>query len=103
MSPTVASNYRRHAYVPPFFPPLERLVIGYDGSLWVQLRETDAGQPYIILNQAGVIVREGLLPLNVEIHRASATHVWAVETDPFDVQNIVRFRILPFHAWKGPN
>src|SRR5690606_27025066 len=90
----VASTFRRDAYIPSLYPPLSGLVIGYDGSLWLRLRDTEAGRPYLILDALGEAAGTVLVSKRFVIHRADGEHVWGIESDEFDVQSVVRFRIV---------
>lgn len=92
-NPDTQAEYRRQAYVPPIYPPLAGLVSGRDATLWIRLRDRDGRRPYMVLDSAGVVIATTDVPNNVEIRVADLSNVWAVETDEFDVQSIVRYRV----------
>jgi hypothetical protein len=80
--------------IPPVYPPVDDLVVGADGRIWIGLRQTGAGRPWLILGADGRQQGEVLLPPDVALEVASATHLWGLERDAIDAQRVVRFRIL---------
>lgn len=94
-STEVRAEYRRQAYVPPVYPPIEGIVVGRDSTLWLRQRRTAQGSPYLVLGPRGDVVGSVVLPANVTIKAADRSSVWGLEVDEFDVPSIVRFRISP--------
>ena len=78
---------------PKIYPPLIHLVIGRDGTTWVEMRETGAGRPYLVLDPKGNAIGMVTLPMNATIRAASRTTVWATQRDADDVESVVRFRV----------
>ena len=78
---------------PTTYPGAERLVIGQDHRVWVGLQPKEDGQTWLVLNNTGEPVDTVALPDRVTLHAASASHLWAVERDRFDVESVVRYRL----------
>ena len=78
---------------PRIYPPLKRLVIGRDGTVWVELRVTGAGRPYLVLDPKGNAIGMATLPANVTLMAANRTTIWATQRDADDVESVVRFRV----------
>jgi hypothetical protein len=91
----LASAFRKQVVVPVAFPPVEGLVAGSDGSLWIRLRDTSQGRPYLVLDGRGRQVGVGLLAANTVVMAANAQTAWAVEFDQYDVPSIVRYEVAP--------
>jgi hypothetical protein len=78
---------------PKIYPPLTHLVIGRDGTTWVEMRETAAGRPYLVLDPKGNAIGMATLPANATIQAANRTTIWAVQRDKDDVESVVRFKV----------
>ena len=78
---------------PKIYPPLVHLVIGRDGTTWVEMRENAAGRPYLVLDPKGSAIGMVTLPANATIKAASRTTIWAAQRDADDVESVVRFRV----------
>jgi hypothetical protein len=92
-SSELASAFRRQVVIPVVFPPVEGLVAGSDGSLWIRLRDTPQGRPYLVVDERGREVGTGLLPTNAVVMAANAQKAWAVHLDQYDVPSIVRYEV----------
>ena len=92
-STTLANAFRREAYAPPVYPPLRNLLMADDGSVWVELRATEEGRPYLVLDHAGEVVDTVILPSNTTVAVVSGSSVYALELDEDDVQSVVRYRL----------
>lgn len=91
--PDLARAYHRDARVPPVYPPVRRLVIGRDGSLWIEKRRSQEGRPYLVLDSRGEPIGRVLAPLNASIRVADLDDVWTVESDEYGVESVVRYRL----------
>ncbi len=78
---------------PRIYPPLKRLVMGRDGTTWVEMRATASGRPYLVLDPRGNPIGLVTLPGNVTIMAANRTTIWATQRDADDVESVVRFRV----------
>ena len=93
-NPELAAAIRKEAQVPPFYPPIQTVTNGRDGTIWIGLRETPEGRPYVVLDATGRPYGTVLLPLRTVVRVADRRNIWAVESDENDVQSIVRYRIV---------
>lgn len=79
--------------VPPMYPPVEQLVVGNDHRVWIGLRPTPNGRPWLVLDAAGAPAGIVMLPVNSWVRTADAGYIWTVERDEFDVESVVRHRL----------
>jgi len=79
--------------VPHIYPPVEKIVFGSDGRVWIGLYGGQEGKPWMILDGGGDPVGQVMLPPGVTLHVAGSDHIWGVERDEYDVESIIRFRI----------
>lgn len=79
--------------MPAVYPGTESLLIGLDNTIWVGLRRTDAGQRFLVLNSKGDPVAAVDLPPRTRLMQASATRLYAVETDPDGLQSVIRYAV----------
>ena len=78
---------------PRVYAPLERLIIGRDGSVWIELRATTAGKPFRVLDANGKLIGTCVVPANVTIEATDREHVWGTEKDADDLESVVRYRV----------
>ncbi len=81
--------------VPDVYPPVEELVVDNDHRVWLGLRPTSRGKPWLVLDAAGVATALVALPVNSSVQAADGNRVWVVESDELDVESIVRYRLDP--------
>ena len=81
------------AAAPKIHAAAERVVIGADGRLWIGLRQEAEGRPWLVLAPDAEPLARVLLPGNVTLQAANATHIWAVERDELDVESVVRYAL----------
>jgi hypothetical protein len=79
--------------MPSVYTAVEQLLIGLDETFWVGLRRTDTGQRFLVLNSKGDPVASVDLPPRTRLMQASATRLYAVETDPDGLQSVIRFTV----------
>lgn len=77
-----------------WYIPVETLTLGLDRTIWIGMRLTDAGRPYLILNGRGDPIGSVLLPRSSRVRQASATHIWVTETDDDGLTSVVRYRVV---------
>src|SRR5262249_2268716 len=56
---------------PHIYPPVEGIVMGRDGTVWVELRATAAGKPYDLFDAHGTFIGSVLLPANTTVKAAT--------------------------------
>jgi hypothetical protein len=79
--------------VPSAYPPVEELLVGNDHRVWIGLRPTSHGTPWLVLDETGAPGGIVTLPANSSIQAADDKHIWAIEQDEFDVESVVRYRL----------
>jgi hypothetical protein len=92
--PPIASQLRAHATFPPMFPPVVSVIAGRDSTLWIRMADTPEGRPYRILDPHGEPIGSLLLPHDARIAVADRAQVWVIEKDEFDVESVVRHRLV---------
>ncbi len=81
-------------YTRTVHPPLVSVLIGLDRTIWVQLRATKDGHPWMVLEPSGELIGTVVVPLDTRIVVASHGAVWA-RTGGYSSQpeSIARLRI----------
>jgi hypothetical protein len=94
-SPSAAAQWRsarlRTIYQPFGHGPF----VGRDGTIWIGLRKTAAGNPWLILNPDGTAFGRLIVAPNVWITAGTRTHFWGTESDEDGIESIVRYRLVP--------
>jgi hypothetical protein len=85
-----AAEARRR--MPKIYPPVIGLFIANDHRIWLALRRTGEGNPWLILDERGEPAGTTVVPANVTLLAAQGWQAWGVERDEFDVQSVVRYR-----------
>ena len=81
------------ADIPPVYPPLLGLLVGYDGSFWVRARLRDGSRAYLVLAPNGDPVGRVRLPEGSIVGAATLDRIWVLEPDLFGIQSVVRYRV----------
>jgi hypothetical protein len=84
----------RDAFIPSYYPPLDGLVIGMDGTLWVQKRPSTEGVRILAAEPDGGIIGELILPVRSRIAAATRDRLWVIEADDVGVESIVRYKVV---------
>jgi hypothetical protein len=79
--------------VPEFAPPVSGIIIGTDGSVWVQLRAGSTERRYLGLDSQGTPIGVATLPRSTVVSVAATGHLWGVDTDSDGVESIARYRL----------
>ena len=95
-SPELARAYRTEARsrVPPIYPPVDGILLDSEGSVWIELHDGDERNDWLVLDSGGQPVARVNLPAGVHVQVAGVDHVWGIIQDEFDVESIVRYRLL---------
>lgn len=80
---------------PTMLPPIRRLVIGRDDTVWLESWLLGPGAQWQILDSRGALVGSVKLPNGVKLLAADRNRIWASEKDEDDVPSVVRYRITP--------
>jgi len=92
-SPELAAAFRKGARLPRIHPPVASLIVGRDGTVWME-RPGDAGRRvYFVVDSLGEPVGTIDLPRNATVSAAERGRIWVLERDENDVQSIVRYGI----------
>lgn len=83
----------RNAYMPPVYPPVAGVLIGDDGEVWIQLRDTDVGRRYVVLDEKGDPVGVLTLKPNERVAAVAGNSVWVLEANADDIQSVVAYRL----------
>lgn len=93
VSPRLGEAVRDAIRVPPVYPPLEDLVVGRDGTVWIGLHERGAGARYAVIESTGEPVGRLVLPSGSRVGVAERSSVWVIERDSLDVESVVRYGV----------
>ena len=75
------------------YPPVRRLVLGRDYSLWLEEQHSEPGHHWLALSPTGDPVGRVWLAPNVVLKAADRGTIWATEEDPDGLLGLVRYRI----------
>jgi hypothetical protein len=82
--------------LPRFQPPVTDLAVGRDGTIWLGRERVGVRSvEYLVLGPDGRILASVAAPPGLRILQAQREMVWGVESDEFDVQYVVRYRVTP--------
>lgn len=90
---SVMSRFPRDLPTPTIFPPLDDLVIGNDGTVWLGMIEDETGRPYRVYEPDGAPLGNLVLPPGARLAAAERERVWVVEKDELGVESIVRYPV----------
>jgi hypothetical protein len=85
--------YREQVRVPPSFPPLDGLLFGRDGTIWVEKTVRDGARPYMVLDADGDVLGRVSIPPHGRVAVAELGTIWVIERDEFDVESVVRYAV----------
>lgn len=91
------STWAREAlYTPEYFPSVEAVVVGMDGTAWLQLTDDgDGSLEWLGLAPDGATLGAVEAPRAFRLLAATADRWWGSATDDLDVPYIVRYDIGP--------
>ena len=92
-SPDLADAFRRQARIPEFYPAIANLLVGRDGSVWIEEPTADENRLYLALSPTGEPLGRLRLPGHSRIAVAEQSRIWVLERDHDDVQSVVRYRV----------
>ena len=75
------------------YPPIRRVVLGRDYSVWLEERIAGPGHRWLVLDPKGATVGAVMLPPEVELQVAELGTLWGLTKDADDVQGVVRYRV----------
>jgi hypothetical protein len=78
---------------PPAHAPFRSLRLGTDGTIWLGLRSSPEGQPFLVLDDRGDAIATVLIPAGQRFAAASRTELWTTVVNDVDLVAIVRYRV----------
>lgn len=75
-------------------PPIRAMVLGRDGTVWLEEEEELPTHQWRVLSAAGEPIGQVTLPAHVRLRAAERGMLWATITDEDDLVGIARYRIL---------
>lgn len=94
-TPELAMRLAREAmYLPAYHPPVTELVLGRDGTVWLQ-REDTGGETvdWLALDPNGDLIGVVAVPARFRVLAADRQHLWGMARDELDVPYIVRYGV----------
>lgn len=92
----LSTRIRRAMYVPRFRTPIEEVVAGRDGTIW--LRRESSGltaRRWTVLDARGNLLRTVEVPVGTRVLQAEAGRLWGVQEDADGIPYVVRLRVVP--------
>jgi hypothetical protein len=87
----VASAAREAMSVPSYHPPITDVVLGRDGSVWLQREPVGDHHTWVGIDAEGRVLGTVEIPADVKVLAARADFLMTVELDAMDVPSIVRY------------
>lgn len=97
-TPITGDSVRRRLYRPPVFPPVERVVVGRDRSVWLKVHFADSPKDraeWLLLSPNGFPVRRVSTDPRFRPFEVTRATLWGAFIDPDDVPQVVRYRVPP--------
>lgn len=93
VDPDLFAAYRRRSGDYRTYPPVEDVVVGRDGSVWLRLVPREEGTPYLVIDPSGEPLGEIVVPARLRLEVADYPHAWGLLADDDELDSIVRVRI----------
>lgn len=85
---------RETMVIPEHMPPIDRVWLGRDGSVWLALADRDSiSTRWLVLRSDGDIYGQVTLPHRFLLRYATLDVAWGVDRDELDVPYIVKFAV----------
>lgn len=92
---SLEADLREATYSPEYLPAVSGMVVGDDGSIWLQrFSPSEDGIVWWVLGKDGEPLATAVTPEGIRVLLISGDALWGVETDEFDVDYIVRYDIV---------
>ncbi|HWV57959.1 MAG TPA: hypothetical protein VNZ57_10945 [Longimicrobiales bacterium] len=75
------------------YPPLAGVVVGRDGSVWLERTAMDGERAYLVVGAGGGTLGRVVIPTGSRVVAAAADHAWIVESSVSGANDLVRYRI----------
>lgn len=93
MSPPGTYAERPDLVFPPTRPPIRKVLLGRDGTVWLEEEDNAPEHRWVALDSRGERVASIALPPNVTLRNAERGRIWTLERDADDLESIVVFRL----------
>jgi hypothetical protein len=91
-NPELADAFRDQARPPTTYPPVSSLVVGNDGSIWIERPDAGGSRIYFAIAADGEPLGTVDLPRSSRLAAAERGRIWVLERDESDVESVVRYR-----------
>jgi len=88
-----AAEMWRSAKLPANYPPLARVLLGSDHTVWLEKFSISGDREWLMLDGQGNVAGRVAVPRGIAVAMASRAQIWAIETDDDGLQHVVRFRV----------
>lgn len=80
--------------IPDWYPPLERILLGADGTIWAkEYQDRGLPQRWRVFNAWGREIRSVALPGGADVRWARLDSIWAVQEDADGAEELVRYAV----------
>jgi hypothetical protein len=79
--------------VPNVYPPYQALLIGSEGSIWLETGVVDRAQTWHVLAPDGTDYGTLRAPAGVQLRAVSLSLLWGTERDSDGIESIVRLQL----------
>jgi hypothetical protein len=96
-TPVTADSIRQRLFRPAFYPPVEALAVGRDGTVWLKVRFADSpaeGGDWMVLSARGLTSGRVRAPPTFRLLEVDGRALYGTEGDPADVPHVVRYRLV---------
>lgn len=76
-----------------YFPPVTRVKVGSDGTVWIAGPDEGGERTWLVLDPAGATIGRFRLPAASRVSDADRTEAWVVEKDALDIPYVARYEI----------
>lgn len=77
-----------------YFPPVARVKVGSDGTVWISGPDEGGERTWLVLDPAGTTIGRFRLPAAFRVSDANRTEAWVVEKDALDIPYVARYEIV---------
>jgi hypothetical protein len=87
---------RDNADFPEYLPPVNRMIIGRDRTIWLASDWAERRERWTIIGEDNEVVGSVDMPRGFRVMQVDRTRAWGVETDSTtDIPYVVRFKLRP--------
>ena len=84
---------KARANIPPVYVPINGMLLGQDGTMWVFMRGPSSRTSALVLDGSGNRIAVVTIPARSDVIAGSATQMWVRERDDDGLTSIVRYRV----------